>query len=67
MSDGLRQLAYQGKEGCRDVRCTRIGIGPASRCVGWHCPYCDEAVSMMGHDCPKLADTPSPQQEEANP
>lgn len=43
------QLAYGGKEGCTDVRCTRYN----DECVGWHCPYCDEPCSSQGHDCPE--------------
>lgn len=55
------QLAYQGREGCTDVGCTRIGgsydpetgaIDPG-RCIGWHCPTCHEPVSSMGHECPE--------------
>jgi len=42
-------LATQGQEGCRDVRCSRIG----GRCVGWHCPHCGEPTSSQGHRCPQ--------------
>ena len=38
-------LAYQGKEGCTDSRCTRMD----GRCHGYHCPVCHEPCSMMGH------------------
>jgi len=50
-------LAYQGKEGCTDIRCTRRDArafmdgtddGP---CYGWHCAYCDAPCSSMGHNC----------------
>jgi hypothetical protein len=51
----VRNLAYQGKEGCEDVRCRRFvgkdedgkwSFGP---CLGWHCSVCHEPCSMMGH------------------
>lgn len=53
-------LAYQGKEGCSDSHCTRArnpetGEWDFERCVGYHCPRCDEPTGMMGHrNCPKL-------------
>lgn len=49
-------LAYQGKEGCQNVRCTHmlgrdengeLTFGPS--CLGYHCPVCHEPCSMMGH------------------
>ena len=42
-------LAYQGKTGCDDVRCTRIM--ETGSCYGWHCSYCDEPCSSQGHRC----------------
>lgn len=51
-------LAYQGKEGCEDARCTRRGITrnddgsfDIGECIGWHCSYCDEPCSSQGHRC----------------
>jgi hypothetical protein len=44
-------LTYRGKEGCRDVTCTRRW-DITDRCYGWHCVYCDEACSYQGHNCP---------------
>ncbi len=44
-------LAYEGKAGCVNHRCRRVMGEPG--CRGYHCPTCDEPVSMMGHDCPK--------------
>lgn len=26
-------------------------IGRAGHCIGYHCSYCGEPCSMMGHDC----------------
>ncbi len=40
-------VSVQGAEGCQDPRCSRIG----GQCVGYHCPYCGEPCSMMGHQC----------------
>lgn len=42
-------VAYQGKAGCEDIRCTRRGYGSESVCVGWHCSHCDEPSSYQGH------------------
>ena len=53
----IGQLAYQGKQGCTDARCRRVlihnedGTRTVGECLGWHCPYCDEPCSMMGHRC----------------
>lgn len=50
-------LAYQGKEGCSDSRCTRRThpVIDWDRCVGYHCPHCHEPCSMFGHsNCPNL-------------
>jgi len=49
-----RQIAYQGKKGCRDIRCTRTNVGDweNSECIGWHCSVCDEPCSSQGHTCP---------------
>jgi hypothetical protein len=45
-------LAYRGKEGCRNVTCTRMDVTDStSACYGWHCAYCDEPCSSMGHGC----------------
>lgn len=47
-------LAYQGKEGCADVRCTRWfvdGVPDWTRCMGYHCSYCDQPCSSQGHRC----------------
>lgn len=44
-------VAYQGKEGCRSVICTRRR-GVTDRCFGWHCVYCDAPTSYQGHRCP---------------
>lgn len=41
-------LAYHGKMGCTDVRCTRVGWR-TDRCYGWHCGVCDEPSSSQGH------------------
>jgi hypothetical protein len=41
--------AYQGKPGCRDLRCTRRGSESESVCVGWHCCHCDEPSNYQGH------------------
>lgn len=44
------QLAYQGKEDCKDPRCTRLNfMDPESECYGWHCARCDEPCSSHGH------------------
>ncbi len=37
--------AYQGKEGCTNPGCTRIG----NRCMGWHCSHCDGPSNIMAH------------------
>lgn len=54
-----RLVAYQGKDGCTDPRCTRVGGGPRDdgtwemgECRGWHCSRCDAACSSQGHNCP---------------
>lgn len=45
-------LAYQGKKGCTDLRCTRLPDAEAKGyCFGWHCPRCDEPCSSQGHKC----------------
>lgn len=44
-----RLVAYQGKEGCTDVRCRQMS--GATSCFGYHCPLCDAPTGMMGHDC----------------
>lgn len=41
-------IAYQGKEGCRDPRCTRHR-DVEDRCFGYHCPHCEGSTSMYGH------------------
>jgi hypothetical protein len=44
-------VAYQGKPGCKNSRCTR-GYRPGyDGCMGWHCSYCDEPCSSQGHKC----------------
>lgn len=51
--DGLTligPLAYRGKVGCRDPRCTTLGQDRDS-CYGWHCSYCDAPCSSQGHRC----------------
>jgi hypothetical protein len=45
-----RMVAYRGKQGCKNPRCTTRG--DADSCFGWHCSLCDEPTSMMGHDLP---------------
>jgi hypothetical protein len=47
----LGPLAYQGKPGCKDPRCTRDSRR-TDTCIGWHCSYCDEPCSSQGHHCP---------------
>lgn len=50
-------LAYQGKAGCKDVRCRRMverhedGTTTLGNCLGWHCSYCDAPCGSMGHGC----------------
>lgn len=46
-------LAYQGKKGCQDSRCRHFfEDGKMSEdCAGWHCAYCDQPCSSMGHRC----------------
>jgi hypothetical protein len=34
-------------EHCTNPSCSRVG----DRCVGYHCAYCGEPCSSMGHDC----------------
>jgi hypothetical protein len=41
------QVAYRGKQGCTDPRCTRRR-GDAS-CFGWHCSRCHGPSSYQGH------------------
>lgn len=41
-------LAYQGREGCTDVRCRRDMRIP-DVCAGWHCGNCDQPSSQQGH------------------
>jgi hypothetical protein len=53
-------VAYQGKEGCDNPRCTRAHypdesgylVADMSRCVGYHCVYCGEPCGSQGHKCP---------------
>lgn len=40
-------VAYRGKFGCRDLRCSRDGH--PDRCCGWHCLYCDGASNCQGN------------------
>lgn len=56
----IAPLAYQGKIGCQDVRCTRMfhkdpETGKVSmdltECIGWHCAHCDAPCSSQGHRC----------------
>lgn len=48
-------LAIQGKDGCDSPFCTRMvrqiaeGEWELGPCMGYHCPYCGEPCSMMGH------------------
>lgn len=49
-------LAYRGKKGCTSATCTRLNVraflaGEEEACFGWHCSYCDEPCSSMGHGC----------------
>lgn len=47
-----RLLAYRGRVGCEDVRCTRMPLADAAgSCYGWHCPRCDQPCSSQGHEC----------------
>ena len=50
----VQYVAYQGKEGCRSITCTRK-FGPDgpdwSRCYGYHCAKCDAPCSSQGHKC----------------
>ena len=51
----LAPLCYQGKPDCMDARCRQMiyhdepHVRPG--CMGYHCSYCDEPCSMMGHKC----------------
>lgn len=53
----IAPLAYQGKVGCEDPRCTRMihrnedGTFTMGACMGWHCEYCDEPCGSQGHSC----------------
>ena len=49
----IAPLAYRGKKGCQDGRCTRSFTeeGMSEDCYGWHCSYCDEPCSSQGHQC----------------
>lgn len=50
-------LAYMGKDGCESSTCRRMfergddGTVIFGPCMGWHCSYCDEPCSSMGHRC----------------
>lgn len=47
-------ICYQGKKGCRDVRCRHFfdeDGNMSEDCSGYHCSYCDEPCSMMGCGC----------------
>lgn len=53
----LEPLAYQGRVGCENQNCRRemkvvAGRIVSSKCVGWHCYYCDKPCSSQGHACP---------------
>lgn len=50
----LEHVAYRGKVGCTDPRCTRDGN--PTRCFGWHCPKCHESCSIQGHHVCKAKD-----------
>lgn len=43
-------LSVQGKDGCKDPRCSRMN----GKCVGYHCADCGKPSSMIGHPrgCP---------------
>lgn len=43
-----RLVAYQGQEGCHDVRCSQASPYPG-RCGGYHCAVCEKPSSMTGH------------------
>lgn len=45
----IAPLAYIGKEGCRDVRCTQMP--GEDGCRGYHCSYCDQPCGCQGHGC----------------
>jgi hypothetical protein len=59
-----RLVAYQGKPGCEDWRCTRRGskqnedgTWDMGECMGYHCPLCDQPANSYGHhDCPRAGD-----------
>lgn len=45
-------LAYRGKKGCTDIRCTHTPFASdKGMCYGWHCPYCHAPCSSQGHQC----------------
>jgi hypothetical protein len=46
-------LAYQGKKGCQDSRCTHFFVDGAMSedCFGYHCSYCDSPCSSQGDRC----------------
>lgn len=63
LPDELRPLTREEIDAfvasCESWACTRMGSTQRradgswdkGRCVGYHCPYCGESCSMMGHDC----------------
>jgi hypothetical protein len=53
-----RLLAYQGKIGCTNGRCTQVGFArEKNMCFGWHCADCDAPCTSQGHfNCPERND-----------
>jgi len=41
------------RESCDNLGCTRMGIEASgkSKCIGYHCAFCGEPCSSVGHNC----------------
>lgn len=47
-------VAYMGKPDCEHSGCRRLWDEDGTTepgCMDYHCSYCDEPCSMMGHRC----------------